>query len=144
LIGGIFCVASRSADLIDFPARWNWLRIKTFPIGSIGWWIGCIRRAAALAPGGFMGGMRNISARLAGHRFNWFPTRSVGFAAGRFPMPAGDDHTCGVCLERAPRFAAARAWACYPREESAEHPLRQVVHKYKYGRKVALANRWDD
>jgi len=55
-----------------------------------------------------------------------------------FPDAGGDDHTCGVCLERAPRFAAARAWACYPREESAEHPLRQVVQKYKYGRKVAL------
>lgn len=55
-----------------------------------------------------------------------------------FPDAAGDDHTCGVCLEREPRFVAARAWACYPREEAAEHPLRQVVHKYKYGRKVSL------
>jgi len=55
-----------------------------------------------------------------------------------FPDAGGDDHTCGVCLERPPRFAAARAWACYPREELAEHPLRQVVQKFKYGRKVSL------
>jgi len=55
-----------------------------------------------------------------------------------FPDASGDDHVCGGCLERAPRFAAARAWACYPREEQAEHPLRQVVQKYKYGRKVSL------
>lgn len=55
-----------------------------------------------------------------------------------FPDASGGDHTCGVCLERTPRFAAARAWARYPREESAQHPLRQVVHKYKYGRKVSL------
>jgi len=55
-----------------------------------------------------------------------------------FPDASGDDHTCGVCLERAPRFAAARAWACYPREASAQHALRQVVQKYKYGRKVSL------
>ena len=41
-------------------------------------------------------------------------------------------------MERAPRFAAARAWACYPREESAQHPLRHVVQKYKYGRKISL------
>ena len=55
-----------------------------------------------------------------------------------FPDASGDDHTCGVCLERPPRFVAARAWVCYPREDLAEHPLRQVVQKYKYGRKVSL------
>jgi len=53
-----------------------------------------------------------------------------------FPDASGDDHPCGVCLERPPQFVAARAWACYPHEE--EHPLRQVVQKFKYGRKVAL------
>ena len=37
-----------------------------------------------------------------------------------------------------PHFIAARAWACYPREEIEEHPLRQVVQKFKYGRKVSL------
>src|SRR6184192_1834240 len=51
---------------------------------------------------------------------------------------SGDDHMCGVCLSRAPRFVSARAWACYPREEIAEDPLRQVVQKFKYGRKVSL------
>lgn len=55
-----------------------------------------------------------------------------------FPDASGDDHSCGVCLEQAPRFVAARAWACYPREESAEHPLRRVVHRFKYGRRVSL------
>ena len=55
-----------------------------------------------------------------------------------FPDASGDDHACGPCLTRAPQFARARAWACYPREELAEHPLRQVVQKFKYRRKVSL------
>jgi ComF family protein len=50
----------------------------------------------------------------------------------------GADHKCGTCLSRPPRFVSARAWACYPREELAEDPLRQVVHRFKYGRKVSL------
>jgi ComF family protein len=53
-----------------------------------------------------------------------------------FPDAGGDDHTCGVCLDRPPHFVSARAWACYPRED--EHPLRRVVQKFKYGRKVSL------
>lgn len=53
-----------------------------------------------------------------------------------YPDAAGDDHLCGVCLDHPPRFAAARAWACYPRED--DHPLRAVVQKFKYGRKVSL------
>jgi len=60
-------------------------------------------------------------------------------ACGRpFPDAAGGDHTCGACLQRAPRFDLARSWACYPREELEDHPLRQVVQKFKYGRKVSL------
>jgi len=55
-----------------------------------------------------------------------------------FPDAAGDDHLCGACLSRAPHFSAARSWACYPREEVEDHPLRQVVQKFKYGRKVSL------
>jgi ComF family protein len=35
-------------------------------------------------------------------------------------------------------FTQARAWACYPREEADEHPLRQAIQKFKYGRKVSL------
>ena len=50
----------------------------------------------------------------------------------------GEDHLCGACLLRAPQFVAARAWACYPREPLEQHPLRRVVQKFKYGRKVAL------
>lgn len=55
-----------------------------------------------------------------------------------FPDASGDDHTCGPCLQRTPYFIGARAWACYPREEIEEHPLRQVVQKFKYGRRVSL------
>lgn len=51
---------------------------------------------------------------------------------------AGEDHLCGSCLTRAPRFQMARAWACYPGEESEAHPLREVVQRFKYGRKVSL------
>jgi ComF family protein len=55
-----------------------------------------------------------------------------------FPDAGGDDHHCAACLTRSPYFVQARAWGCYPREEIAEHPLRQVVQKFKYGRKVSL------
>jgi ComF family protein len=51
---------------------------------------------------------------------------------------SGEDHPCATCLLRAPDYLWARAWACYPREELLEHPLRQVVQKFKYGRKVSL------
>jgi len=37
-----------------------------------------------------------------------------------------------------PHFARARAWAYYPREEMNDHPLRRVVQKFKYGRRVSL------
>lgn len=55
-----------------------------------------------------------------------------------YPDGSGSDHPCGACMLRAPHFSQARAWACYPRDEGFEHPLRRVVQKYKYGRKVAL------
>jgi ComF family protein len=55
-----------------------------------------------------------------------------------FPDTGGDDHSCGTCLERPPQFLQARSWACYPRQELAEHPLRQAVQKFKYGRRVSL------
>ena len=55
-----------------------------------------------------------------------------------FPDSSGDDHVCGVCLARTPQYARAHSWACYPREEATEHPLRQVIQKFKYGRRVAL------
>jgi ComF family protein len=51
---------------------------------------------------------------------------------------AGDDHRCGVCLARSMYFIRARAWGCYPRDDMSEHPLRQVIQKFKYGRKVSL------
>jgi ComF family protein len=55
-----------------------------------------------------------------------------------FPDAGGDDHQCAACLTRTPYFVRGRAWGCYPREEIAEHPLRQVVQRFKYGRKVSL------
>ncbi len=51
---------------------------------------------------------------------------------------SGEDHHCAACLARPPHFTRARAWGCYPRDDIAEHPLRQVVQKFKYGRKVSL------
>ena len=55
-----------------------------------------------------------------------------------FPDGSGDDHVCGRCLSRAPHFDRARSWAYYPREDSVEHPLRRVIQKFKYGRRVSL------
>lgn len=55
-----------------------------------------------------------------------------------FVDASGDDHRCGGCLSRPPHFTRARAWACYPREEMSDHPLRRVVQKFKYGRRVSL------
>jgi ComF family protein len=55
-----------------------------------------------------------------------------------FPDSSGDDHVCGACLERTCHFVRAHAWACYPTEAAMEHPLRQVIQKFKYGRKVSL------
>jgi len=51
---------------------------------------------------------------------------------------SGDDHLCGNCLARRPHFDRARSWACYPTEQGEEHPLREVVQRFKYGRKVSL------
>lgn len=50
----------------------------------------------------------------------------------------GDDHLCGPCLVRPPQFLIARAWACYPREENEGHPLRRVVQRFKYEKRVSL------
>lgn len=55
-----------------------------------------------------------------------------------FLEASGDDHPCGACIKRAPHFVQARAWACYPREELDEQPLRRVLQKFKYGGKVSL------
>lgn len=55
-----------------------------------------------------------------------------------FPDASGADHVCGACLSRPPAFTQARAWACYPRQEAEDHPLRQAIQRFKYGRKVSL------
>lgn len=48
------------------------------------------------------------------------------------------DHLCGACLLQPPPFSVARSWACYPRDPDASHPLRQVIHRFKYGRQAPL------
>ena len=50
----------------------------------------------------------------------------------------GDDHSCGACLTRTPRFVRARAWACYSTDTAQPHPLREVLQRFKYGRKISL------
>lgn len=55
-----------------------------------------------------------------------------------FPDGAGGDHCCALCLIRPPQFCEARSWAYYPRQELEDHPLRQAVQRFKYGRKVSL------
>jgi len=50
----------------------------------------------------------------------------------------GEDHLCGSCLMRSPYFERARAWACYPTEAIEGHPLRDVLQRFKYGRKLSL------
>jgi ComF family protein len=51
---------------------------------------------------------------------------------------SGDDHLCGGCIARPPHFVRARSWACYSTDDGDEHPLRSVLQRYKYGRKVSL------
>ncbi len=48
------------------------------------------------------------------------------------------DHLCGGCLLQPPWFSKARSWARYPRGGHSSHPLRQVVHSFKYGRRASL------
>ena len=48
------------------------------------------------------------------------------------------DHLCGGCLLQPPHFSTARSWACYPRNPEASHSLREVVHRFKYGRQASL------
>lgn len=49
-----------------------------------------------------------------------------------------EDHRCGECLVRRPFFARARAWACYSRDAEEPDPLREVIQRFKYGRRVSL------
>jgi ComF family protein len=50
----------------------------------------------------------------------------------------GDDHLCGGCIVRPPHFVRARSWACYSTDESDDNPLRSVLQRFKYGRKVSV------
>ncbi len=53
----------------------------------------------------------------------------------------GDDHRCGACLRRAPRFDRARACAVYRRSTETQSPLAIALHRYKYARDVTFG-RW--
>jgi len=44
----------------------------------------------------------------------------------------GEDHLCGACIDRPPRFTAARAAALF------EGPVRELVHRLKYKGRVQL------
>ena len=50
-----------------------------------------------------------------------------------FATPGGIDHVCGACLAIHPRFAAARAAVLF------DGVARDLIHRFKYDRKVHLA-----
>jgi len=50
-----------------------------------------------------------------------------------FATPGGIDHPCGACLATPPRFAAARAAVLF------DGVARDLIHRFKYDRKVHLA-----
>ena len=50
-----------------------------------------------------------------------------------FNTPGGIDHVCGACLSHPPRFAAARAAVLF------DGVARDLIHRFKYDRKVHLA-----
>lgn len=47
-----------------------------------------------------------------------------------FLTEGGSDHRCGGCTEAPPSFASARAAVLF------QGPVREVIHRFKYGRKV--------
>ena len=50
-----------------------------------------------------------------------------------FATPGGIDHACGACLTTRPRFTAARAAVLF------DGVARNLIHRFKYDRKVHLA-----
>ena len=56
-----------------------------------------------------------------------------------FGTAAGEDHRCGRCLRRPFGFGRARACALYDAADTAQHPLKMVLQRYKYNREVGLA-----
>src|SRR3989304_6221066 len=77
------------------------------------------------------------------------PPRVVETAPVRSPMcpacgipfagPFGNDHLCGRCLTRRPRFDRARACAVYRGTGDTGSTLAVALHRYKYNRDVTLA-----
>lgn len=56
-----------------------------------------------------------------------------------FHTPDDTDHLCGRCLAVAPVFGRARAAVIYDASDTADHPLKSVLQRYKYNRDVGLA-----
>lgn len=52
-----------------------------------------------------------------------------------FSEPGESDHICGACLLATPAFSVARALGQY------ERVLMDVIHRFKYGRKISLGER---
>ena len=50
-----------------------------------------------------------------------------------FATPSGIDHRCGACLATPPRFASARSAVLF------DGVARDLIHRFKYDRKVHLA-----
>jgi len=55
-----------------------------------------------------------------------------------FATFGGSAHVCGRCLRKPPAFRSARACTLFGSRD-ASSPLRTALHRYKYGREVALA-----
>jgi len=49
------------------------------------------------------------------------------------------DHRCARCVQQAPHFGSARACTIYDGGNTANHPLKSVLQRYKYNRDVKLA-----
>lgn len=47
-----------------------------------------------------------------------------------FATEGGIDHRCGACIDEPPPFAAARSAVLF------EGPVRELIHRFKYGNKV--------
>jgi ComF family protein len=56
-----------------------------------------------------------------------------------FGTQGDGNHRCGRCRQHRPRFGRARACAIYDASDDTSHPLKVVLHRYKYGREVSLA-----
>jgi len=130
--------ATYAADLLNSPFAMQLIASPTF-VDRFDWLVDWLYPPRCRACAGRIHGRDQEYFCTSCWRQIQLVTHPLCTVCGRpFPDASGEDHPCGVCLTRTPHFVVARAWACYPREELEEHPLRQVVQKFKYGRKVSL------